>query len=163
MATFHLTHEDAVALVNQLSSAIRQDDEDTDTVPPAYPAHDMDVQGHQGQGQARSVGPSRASQPHPPSYNTANTDQRVLLQVLLDFEVNEGDQVIPFTITDQFGHLTPAHYIQVHMTDNPYVIAHLTMNGPDYRGELHVMPYAGTEAIEAITLSKKESQPIVVL
>ena len=87
----------------------------------------------------------------------------MLLQVLLDFEVNEGDQVIPFTITDQFGHLTPAHYIQVHMTDNPYVIAHLTMNGPDYRGELHVMPYAGTEAIEAITLSKKESQPIVVL
>ena len=43
LATFHLTCEDAVALVNQLSSAIQQDDEDTDAVPPAYPAQGMEV------------------------------------------------------------------------------------------------------------------------
>ena len=38
LATFRLTREDAVTLVDQLSSAIQQDDEDTDAVPPAYPA-----------------------------------------------------------------------------------------------------------------------------
>src|ERR1700744_6370708 len=38
LATFRLTREDAVALVDQLSSAIQRDDENTDAVPPAYPA-----------------------------------------------------------------------------------------------------------------------------
>ena len=71
--------------------------------------------------------------------------------VLEDFEINEGDQVIPFTITDQFGHPTPTRYIQVHMTNNPYVVAHLTANGPDYQGELHVTPYTGPEAVDTLT------------
>ena len=43
LVTFRLTREDAVVLVDQLSSAIQQDDEDTDTVPPAYPAQGMAV------------------------------------------------------------------------------------------------------------------------
>ena len=68
-----------------------------------------------------------------------------------DFEVNEGDQVIPFTITDQFGRPTLARYIQVHMTNNPYVVAHLTTNGPDYRGELHATPYNGPEPVNVLT------------
>ena len=68
-----------------------------------------------------------------------------------DFEINEGDQAIPFTITDQFGHPTPARFIQVHMTNNPYVIAHITANGPDYRGELQATPYNGPETVEALT------------
>ena len=59
--------------------------------------------------------------------------------------------MIPFTITDQFGRPTPARFIQVHMTNNPYVIACLTANGPDYRGELHATPYNGAEAVEALT------------
>ena len=37
------------------------------------------------------------------------------------------------------------------MTNNPYVIAHLTANGPDYRGELHATPYAGTEPVDVLT------------
>ena len=37
------------------------------------------------------------------------------------------------------------------MTSNPYVIAHLTANGPDYRGELHAMPYNGSEEVEPLT------------
>ena len=45
LATFHLTREDAITLVDQLSLAIQQDDEDTDAVPPAYPAQGMEVQG----------------------------------------------------------------------------------------------------------------------
>ena len=37
------------------------------------------------------------------------------------------------------------------MTNNPYVIARLTANGPDYRGELHVTPYNGPEPIDVLT------------
>ena len=37
------------------------------------------------------------------------------------------------------------------MTSNPYVIARITTNGPDYRGELHATPYNGTESVEALT------------
>ena len=37
------------------------------------------------------------------------------------------------------------------MTSNPYVIARLTTNGPDYRGELHATPYNGPEEVEPLT------------
>ena len=37
------------------------------------------------------------------------------------------------------------------MTSNPYVIARLTTNGPDYRGELHATPYNGAEEVEPLT------------
>ena len=37
------------------------------------------------------------------------------------------------------------------MTSNPYVIARLTANGPDYQGELHATPYNGPEDIEPLT------------
>ena len=154
LATFRLTHEDAVALVSQLSSAIQQDNKNTDAVPPAYPAQGMAVRGRCGRGQAGVTGQSSNGAPQPPSYNTARGEQRrepVPILILEDFEINEGDQAIPFTITDQFGHLTPARYIQVHMTNNPYVIARLTANGPDYRGELHVTPYTGTEPVDVLT------------
>ena len=141
-------------LVNQLSSAIQQDDEDTDAVPPAYPAQGMAVRGRRGRGQARVTGQPGDRAPQPPSYNTACGELRrepVLILVPEDFEINEGNQAIPFTITDQFGRPTPARYIQVHMTSNPYVIARLTTNGPDYRGELHATPYNGAEEVEPLT------------
>ena len=73
------------------------------------------------------------------------------LQVPEDFEVNKGDRAIPFTITDQFSHPTPARYIQVHMTNDPYVVACLTLNGPNYHGELHTTPYMGTEPVNVLT------------
>ena len=37
------------------------------------------------------------------------------------------------------------------MTNNPYVIACITANGPNYRGELHATPYTGPETVEALT------------
>ena len=114
----------------------------------------MEVRGRRGRGQARAAGSSSGGAPRPPSYNTARGEQRrgaVPILIPEDFEINEGDQAIPFTITDQFGHLTPARYIQVHMTSNPYVIAQLTANGPDYRGELHATPYNGAEAVKPLT------------
>ena len=141
-------------LVDQLSSAIQQDDEDTDAVPPAYPAQGMAVRGRRERGQARVAGQSSDGAPRPPSYNTARGDQRQELAPILvpeDFEINEGDQAIPFTVTDQFRRPTPVCYIQVHMTSNPYVVARLTANGPDYRGELHATPYVGTEPLNTLT------------
>ena len=110
LATFRLMCEDAVALVDQLSSAIQQDDEDTDAVPPAYPAQGMAVRERCGRGQARVAGQSSDRAPRPPSYNTARGEQcrgQAPILVSEDFEINEGDQVIPFTITNRFGRLTP--------------------------------------------------------
>ena len=146
--------EDAVALVNQLSSAIQQDNEDTDAVPSAYPAQGMAIQGQCGRGQARAAEQLGDRAPQPPSYNTARGEQhrgQALILIPEDFEINEGDQAIPFTITDQFGRPTPARYIQVHMTNNPYVVAHLTANGPDYRGKLHATLYNGLEPVNVLT------------
>ena len=37
------------------------------------------------------------------------------------------------------------------MTSNPYVIARITANGPDYQGELHATPYNGPEEVEPLT------------
>ena len=146
--------EDTITLVDQLSSAIQQDDEDTDAVPPAYPAQGLAVRGQRGRSQARVTGQSSDGAPRPPSYNTACREQRrgqAPILVPEDFEINEGDQAIPFTITNQFGRPTPARFIQVHVTNNLYVIAHITANGPDYRGELHATPYNGPESVEVLT------------
>ena len=154
LATFRLMREDAVALVDQLSSAIQQDDENTDAVPPAYPAQGMAVRGRRGRGQAGVAGQPSDDAPRPPSYNAARREQhRGSTPILVpeDFEINEGDQAIPFTITDRFGRPTPARYIRVNMTSNPYVVARLTANGPDYRGELHATPYNGPEEVEPLT------------
>ena len=114
----------------------------------------MAVRGQRGRGQARVAGQSSDGAPRPPSYNTAQGERRgeaAPILVLEDFEINKGDQAIPFTITDQFRRPTPAWYIQVHMTNNLYVVARLTANGPDYRGELHATPYNGTESVNALT------------
>ena len=146
--------EDAIALVDQLSSAIQQDDEYTDTVPPAYPAQGMEVRGQCRRGQVGVAGRAGNDGPRPPSYNTARGGQRreqAPILVLEDFEINEGDQAIPFTITDQFGRPTPARYIQVHMTNSPYMIARLTANGPDYWGKLHATLYTGVEPVDILT------------
>ena len=37
------------------------------------------------------------------------------------------------------------------MTNNLYIIARLTTNGPDYQGELHATPYTGPESIDVLT------------
>ena len=114
----------------------------------------MEVQGWRRRGQARVAGRSSNGAPRLPSYNTTHGGQQqeqVPILVPEDFEINEGDQAIPFTITNQFGHPTPARFIQVHMTNNPYVIARLTANSPDYQGELHTTPYNGPEPVDVLT------------
>ena len=114
----------------------------------------MAVRGRRGRGQAGVAGQSSDGAPRPPSYNAAPGEQRQGQAPILvpeDFEIIEGDQAIPFTITDQFGQPTPARYIQVHMTNNLYVIARVTANGPDYWGKLHATPYNGTEPVDELT------------
>ena len=71
LATFRLTCEDTIMLVDQLSLAIQQDDEDTDAVLPAYPAQGVDIRGRRGRGQARVAGRAGNDATQPPSYNNA--------------------------------------------------------------------------------------------
>ena len=56
------------------------------------------------------------------------------------FVHNIREDFIPFTITNEHGVPTPARFIQVHMTADPYVIGHLMLTGADYRGKLHTTP-----------------------
>ena len=37
------------------------------------------------------------------------------------------------------------------MTNDPYVVACLTLNGPNYHGELHTTPYMGMEPVNVLT------------
>ena len=60
------------------------------------------------------------------------------------FRHNRGVDYVPFNITDEQGLETPARYVQVHMTNNPFVVGRLTLTGADYRGELHAAPVLGT-------------------
>ena len=66
------------------------------------------------------------------------------------FVHNVGEDFIPFTITNEHGVPTPARFIQVHMTTNPYVIGRLTLTGTDYCTELHATPN-DDEPIQHIT------------
>ena len=56
------------------------------------------------------------------------------------FVHNIGEDFIPFTITNEHGVPTPAQFIQVHMTADPYVIGQLTLTSADYCAELHATP-----------------------
>ena len=96
--------------------------------------------GHRG-GQnrgGRQPVPVRIDTPLP--YARTMPAQRTLSPTPAGYVHNRGADYIPFTITDHHGRPTPAHFIQVHMTDNPYVIACLNASGVDYRGEIHAAP-----------------------
>ena len=79
----------------------------------------------------------------PPPYACPAPVRRVSSPTPADYVHNRGADYIPFTITDHHGQPAPAHFIQVHMTDNPYMIARLTTSGADYRGEIHMAPVNG--------------------
>ena len=76
----------------------------------------------------------------PPPYARPVPVRRAASPTPAGFVHNRGADYIPFTITDHHGRPTPAQFIQVHMTDNPYVVARLTASGADYRGEIHAAP-----------------------
>ena len=146
LASFQLNCEDATALAHQLLWVFSEDDKNAAEVPPVYPAREIAAQGmgvrrgHQG-GQnrgGRQPVPVRIDTPLP--YACTMPAQRTLSPTPAGYVHNRGADYIPFTITDHHGRPTPARFIQVHMTDNLYVIAHLTALGADYRGEIHAAP-----------------------
>jgi hypothetical protein len=53
------------------------------------------------------------------------------------YEHNRGTSYIPFLILDVTGRQVPARFIKVHMTNNPYVEAWLSMDGLVHCGEIH--------------------------
>ena len=73
------------------------------------------------------------------------------LQPPAGFIHNISNDFIPFTITDEHRQLIPAHFIQVHMTADPYAITCLMINGSNYRAELHATPIEGKMTLEPIS------------
>ena len=146
MASFQLNREDATALATQLLQAFGEDHEDAVEVPPAYPAAETPAQGMGVQRGCRGGQNRGPRQPipvrvdTPPPYARPMPTRRVASPTPAGYVHNQGADYIPFTITDHYGRPTPAQFIQVHMTNNPYVVAHLTASGADYRGEIHVAP-----------------------
>jgi hypothetical protein len=56
------------------------------------------------------------------------------------YTLNLADNYIPFHITDNFGHETPAKYVRIHWGNNPSAQARLTSDGVTYQGEVHTAP-----------------------
>ena len=149
MAQVRLAHADVAALAAQIARLVNEDHEDTIEIlaPPFIPANERPPQGvgvHRGRrgGQARGIArPESVWPPSPPAYTcTAATRTAVPVEPPEGFVHNIGEDFIPFTITNKHGVPTPAQFIQVHMTADPYVIGRLTLNGADYRAELHATP-----------------------
>ena len=149
MAQVCLAHADVAALVAQIAQLVNEDDEDTVEVlaPPFIPANERPPQGVgvcQGQcgGQARGIArPESVWPPSPPAYtHAAATQTAAPIEPPEGFIHNVGEDFVPFTITNKHGVPTPARYIQVHMTADPYMIGRLTLTGADYCAELHATP-----------------------
>ena len=149
MAQVRLAHADVAALAAQIARLVNEDHEDTIEVPapPFILANERSPQGmgvRRGRrgGQARGIArPESVRPPSPPAYmRAAAARAAVPVEPPEGFVHNIGEDFIPFTITNEHGVPTPARYIQVHMTADPYVIGHLTLTGADYRAELHATP-----------------------
>ena len=85
--------------------------------------------------------PESVRPPSPPAYTHAAAARTAIpVEPPEGFVHNISENFIPFTITNEHGVPTPAQYIQVHMTADPYVIGQLTLTGADYRAELHATP-----------------------
>ncbi len=150
-----LQHRDAL---DHNAPNINEDDEDTATLPPPYPAEGVEVRGgrrgRRGRGnQARGGGPVRVLnietlQP-PPQYNGRGRSRVASSSLPEDrtippegYEHNRGTAYIPFNIHDNYGREVPARFIQVHMDGpNPYAIGRMMNGGGDsFRGEIHAAP-----------------------
>lgn len=148
MVNINLNCAEATALVNRLSSLIQEDNEDTTVLPLAYTAQGVGIhQGSQGgHGHSRAVHTTTTITTHEsPSplghWPTLHNERHHSSPAPTGFEHNRGAAHVPFNITDHNGWEVPAQYIQVHMsTDDPYVLAHATLHGPIYGGQLHAAP-----------------------
>jgi hypothetical protein len=159
VATFNLNREQAEALAARLATALHQDGQNSAEVPPPYPiqaeaAQGMGVRGQRGRGRGQRGG-NRPMQVHgpPPSIprpiitrhpvdhpNISAGDLHLARQARAQgFEENIGRQYVPIRIPGVSGEETPARFIKVHMTDNPYVEACMSPFTAVYRGEIHAI------------------------
>jgi hypothetical protein len=146
MAHFRLTREEAMSLADNIANALEIRREDSPEVPPPYPEDQQVAEGmglRRGRGQrGRPCQPVAVHYAVPPAHprhanRGAQSSCRPLSPAAQGYENNQGTSYVPFTILDATGRSVPARYIKVHMTDNPYVEARMTMDGPVHRGEIH--------------------------
>ena len=134
----NLNRAEAARLVDRLSTLIQEDDENPVTLPPAYTPQRVGIRGgHQSRGVDTTTNVGTVHVPRPPNERPARSSS----PTPPGFEHNRGAAFIPFNITNSQGREVPARYIQVHMTaDDPYILAHATLTGPIYGGQLHATP-----------------------
>jgi hypothetical protein len=146
VAHFRLTREEAMSLADNIANALEVRCQDSPEVPPPYPEDRPAAEGlgiRHGRGQrGRPRQPVAVHYAVPPAHprhanRGAQSSRRPLSPAVQGYENNQGTSYIPFTILDATGRPVPARYIKVHMTDNPYVEARMTMDGPVHRGEIH--------------------------
>jgi hypothetical protein len=159
VATFNLNRVQAEALAARLATALQQDGQNPAEVPPPYPvqaeaAQGMGVRGRRGRGRGQRGG-NRPVQVHgpPPSIPRPVITRRPVERPIISagdlhlahqaraqgFEENIGRRYVPVRIPGLSGEETPAQFIKVHMTDNPYVEACMSPFTAVYRGEIHAI------------------------
>ena len=57
------------------------------------------------------------------------------------YNLNYHHHYIPFRITNAEGKKSPAKYVQVFMTSNPYALSKLTSDDKVYKAEIHTAPH----------------------
>jgi hypothetical protein len=165
MGQIKLNREQAKALVARLATSLDMHHEDPSEVPgereppPDYPAGsrgvepelaaqgveilDIPVGGRQNRGRRRPIpvhntGPGTNARPTPANERPRRNPLSPSSQ---GYELNRGVNYISCNILDRFGREVPAQFIKPHLNvDNPYVDAHLEMDGLVYCGEIHVTP-----------------------
>jgi hypothetical protein len=159
VATFNLNCDQAEALAARLAVALQQDGQNPTEVPPPYPVQAeatqrMGVRGRRGRGRGQGRGNQPVQVHGPPPaiprpvnarraverVNISASDLHLARQARAQgFEENIGRRYVPFRIPGVSGEETPARFIKVHMTDNPYVEARMSPFTAVYRGEIHAI------------------------
>jgi hypothetical protein len=165
MARFNLSHAQATSLAARLVDSLKQNNQDTSEVPPAYNygeefaciiAEGLGIPpavttkglgihggGRQCQNQGRGGRPQQLpdaqhpTNPPPVQASARRPVHRPISPTPAGFEHNQGPSFIPFCIQEN-GHETPAHYIRAHLNaPNPFVEGQLSLQGPTYHSEIH--------------------------
>jgi hypothetical protein len=160
-----LNREQAEALVTRLAASLNTHCENPAEIqgerepPPDYPTGsrgvapklamqgvevlDIPVGGRQNRGCRRHV-PVHNPGPNTnlcPTLANERVRRNPLSPLSQGYELNQGVNYISCNILDRFGQDVPAQFIKPHLNvNNPFVEAHLEMDGPVYRGEIHATP-----------------------
>jgi hypothetical protein len=104
---------------------------------------DIPTGGCQNRGHRRPVAvcnPGPGTNPRPTPTNE-RARRNPLSPSSQGYKLNRGVNYISCNVIDRFGWEVPARFIRPHLNvDNPYVEAHMEMDGPVYCGEIHATP-----------------------